>query len=62
MVITPETLCGELHSPGAMDLLEWSREGPQKFLKNWSTYPLKRGYENWSCSAWRREDSGENLM
>ena len=39
-----------------------SREGPQKFLKNWSTYPLKRGYENWSCSAWRREDSGENLM
>lgn len=41
----------------------WSRSrgGSQKLSENWNTCPMKTGWENWACSAWRSEGSGETL-
>lgn len=34
-----------------------SREGSWGWLRDWSKCCTRRGWENWSCSAWRREGS-----
>ena len=35
-----------------------SREGPHKSSEGWNTSPVREGWENQGCSAWRREVSG----
>jgi len=39
----------------------WSRSRgrPQKWSQGWIISPTRKGWESWSCSAWRREGSGE---
>ena len=36
-----------------------SKEGWQRWPKGWSTSPLRKVWENWGSSAWRREGCGE---
>jgi len=38
-----------------------SRAGPQRWSEGWSTSPMRKGWESWGCSAWRREGCGETL-
>ena len=37
------------------------RAGPQEQSKGWSTSTMRKRWESWSCSAWRRESSGDML-
>jgi len=30
-------------------------------FKGWNTSPMKRGWESWGCSAWRRQGSEKTL-
>jgi len=42
----------------------WSgaRGGAQKRSKDWSTAPMRKGWESWGCSAWRSEGCGETWL
>ena len=31
---------------------------PQKWLRDWIISPMRKGWERWDCSAWRRKDWG----
>ena len=31
-----------------------SNKGPPRWWRDWSTSPVRRGWESWDCSAWRR--------
>ena len=44
------------------DLLERVKRRPQKWSEGWSTPPMRKGWESWGCSAWRREGSTETLL
>ena len=51
-------------SPGEKDLWvlvdeKLNRRGWQKWSEGWSTSPVRKGWESWDCSAWRREGCGE---
>jgi len=35
--------------------------GPQQRSEGWSTSAVRKGWESWDCSAWRREGCGETL-
>lgn len=39
----------------------WSESsaGPQCCIRNWIVFHMRQGWENWNCSAWRREGSGD---
>jgi len=45
-----------------MELLEWLQSRPQGFSEGWSISPLKRGWESWACSVWRREGPMETPL
>ena len=34
----------------------------QAVLEGWSTSPMRKGWGNWDCLAWRREGSGETSL
>ena len=56
--------CVQLWSPQhtkGMDLLEQIQRRPQKWSEGWSTSPVRKGWESWGSSAWRREGCGETL-
>ena len=36
-----------------------SRGGPQKWSEGCNTFPVRKGWESWACTAWRREGCGE---
>jgi len=57
--------CIQLWSPQHwkdMDLLEWVQRRPQRWYEGWNTSALRKGWETWGCSAWRREGSRETLL
>lgn len=33
-----------------------------RWLKSWSTSPIKTGWDSWSCPSWRRESFRENFQ
>ena len=39
-----------------------SRGGPLRWSEGWSTSPVKKGWGNWACLAWRREGTGETSL
>ena len=39
-----------------------SRGVPQRWSKGWNTSPMRKGWESWGCSAWRREGGGETWL
>ena len=39
-----------------------SREEPLRRLRDWSICPMRKGWESWDSSAWRREGSGGDLI
>ena len=41
----------------------WSRSrgGPQRWSEGWNISPVRKGWESWGCSAWRREGCWEAL-
>ena len=39
-----------------------SRGGPWKRSEAWNTSPMKKGWERWSCLAWRKEGAGETVV
>lgn len=50
---------GQVWSPEhlkTMDLLEPAQRRLQKWPEVCSTFPIRRGWESWDCSTWRRED------
>ena len=54
--------CIQLWSPQHRkdtDLLEWVQRRPQRWSECCSTSPMRKGWESWGCSAWRREGSGD---
>ena len=57
--------CIQLWSPQHnkdMELLEWVQTRPQKWFECWSTSAVRKCWESWGCSAWRREGCGETLQ
>jgi len=41
------------------------RAGPEEGREDgwgWSAFPMRKGWESWGCSAWRREGSGDTLL
>jgi len=51
----------ELSDRTDVDLLEQVQRRTQKWSEGWSTSAVRKGWECWGCSAWRREGSGETL-
>jgi len=39
-----------------------SRGGLLRWSEGWRTSPMKKGWGNWACLAWRREGSGETVF
>jgi len=39
-----------------------SRGGPLRWSEGWSTSPMRKGWGNWACLAWRREGLGETSL
>ena len=57
--------CVQLWSPQHkkdMELLERVQRRLQKWSEGWSTSPMRTGWANWACSAWRREGCGETWL
>jgi len=50
------------HNKKDTDLVEWVQRRPQKWSQGWNTSSMKKGWESWGCSAWRREGSGETSL
>ena len=42
----------------------WSRSrgGPQKSSEGWSASSIRKGWESWGCSVWKREDSSKSYI
>lgn len=38
-----------------------SSKGPQRWWRDWNIFHMKKSWDSWDCSAWRREGSGEIL-
>ena len=67
-------LCSGETSPGvlrpALEPSAQERHGPvgvgpeegDKWSEGWSSSPMRKGWENQGCSAWRREGCGETLL
>lgn len=58
---------GTASSSGALSVRTWtwwndSRGGPPKWSEGWSTSSVRKAWENWGCSAWRRESPMETLL
>ena len=45
-----------------MDLLEWVQRRPQKWSEGWYPSAVRKGWESWGCSAWRREGSRDGRL
>ena len=39
-----------------------SRGGLQRLPEGWSTSPIEKDWWSWTCSAWKREGSGETSL
>ena len=44
------------------DLLERVQRSPQKWSEGWNTSPVRKGWDSWGCSAWKRGVFGETLF
>jgi len=55
---SPASSSGALSTGKTWSCCSRSRGGPQKRSEGWSTSPVKKGWESWGCSAWRREAAG----
>ena len=42
--------------------LEKCKEWSHKWSEGWNTSPMRKGWDSWGCSAWRREASEETLL
>jgi len=70
-VFFPSAQCswGLIWSPGSSSGLlragetwrDWtkSNEGPPRWRRDWSVTAVRKGWESWDCSAWRREGAGD---
>jgi len=40
--------------------MDWrgSNKGPQRWWRDWSNSPVRKGQKSWDCSAWSREGAG----
>ena len=57
--------CVQLWSPQHkkdMDLSERVQRRPLKCSEGWNTAPIRKGWESWGCSVWRREGCGETWL
>ena len=65
-LVTPHLeYCIQLWSPQHskdMDLLERGQRRPQKLSEGWNISAMRKGWESWGCSAWRREGCGETWL
>ena len=60
----PGVLCPALEPQHRtdVDLLERVQRRPQKWSEGWNTSAVRKGWESWGCSAWRREGSRKSLL
>jgi len=58
---SPASSSGALSTGNTWSCWSRSKEEPQKWSKGWSTSPLMKGWESGSCSAWRKEGSGDTV-
>lgn len=55
-----ETPSGELHpvlgfpAQEGHGPLEWTQKRPPSWCEGWGTSPMRKGWEHWDCSAWRK--------
>lgn len=42
--------------------LEWVQRRPPRWLERWSTSPMRKGWESWDCSNWKREGFGVTAL
>jgi len=58
----PRESCVQLWSPQHsinLELLKQGQRRPQQRSKGWNPSAVRKGWESWGCSAWRREGCGE---
>ena len=56
---SPVSSSGALSTGKSWTCWSGSRGGPQKWSEGWSTSPMRKGWESWGCSAWKRRLWGD---